>query len=180
MGEIYHYGIKGMRWGIRRTPEQLGHRRIKGGLSVFRNQNKSGLGKTSVVLSEEEKKKRENEKKAVRERGKDLGNVTKNAKTFVDTTKELYNKNRKELENKEVSERLKSLDISSMSDKELRDVVNRMNMEQQYKDLMTRQYSNEVRKGSSIISDILDYSGSVLATAGSIIAIITSIQALRK
>lgn len=23
--ELYHHGIKGMRWGIRRTPEQLGH-----------------------------------------------------------------------------------------------------------------------------------------------------------
>lgn len=25
MSELYHHGIKGMKWGIRRTPEQLGH-----------------------------------------------------------------------------------------------------------------------------------------------------------
>lgn len=24
--EVYHYGIKGMKWGIRRTPAQLGHK----------------------------------------------------------------------------------------------------------------------------------------------------------
>ena len=24
--EIWHHGIKGMKWGVRRTPEQLGHR----------------------------------------------------------------------------------------------------------------------------------------------------------
>lgn len=24
--ELYHYGVKGMRWGVRRTPEQLGRR----------------------------------------------------------------------------------------------------------------------------------------------------------
>ena len=23
--ELYHHGIKGMKWGIRRTPAQLGH-----------------------------------------------------------------------------------------------------------------------------------------------------------
>ena len=24
--EIWHHGIKGMKWGVRHTPEQLGHR----------------------------------------------------------------------------------------------------------------------------------------------------------
>ena len=25
MTELYHHGVKGMHWGVRRTPEQLGH-----------------------------------------------------------------------------------------------------------------------------------------------------------
>ena len=25
--ELYHHGIKGQKWGVRRTPEQLGHKR---------------------------------------------------------------------------------------------------------------------------------------------------------
>lgn len=26
--ELMHYGVKGMKWGVRRTPEQLGHKRL--------------------------------------------------------------------------------------------------------------------------------------------------------
>lgn len=28
--ELYHYGVKGQKWGVRRTPEQLGHKRETG------------------------------------------------------------------------------------------------------------------------------------------------------
>lgn len=42
--ELYHYGIKGMKWGVRRTPAQLGR--------------KTGSGKTKKELSPEEKARR--------------------------------------------------------------------------------------------------------------------------
>lgn len=41
--ELYHYGVKGMHWGIRRTPEQLGHLRYAKG-------NKGGVYKSSDVV----------------------------------------------------------------------------------------------------------------------------------
>jgi len=44
--KLYHYGVKGMRWGVRRTPEQLGHcckqRKLKKGQKAYdRNSKKN-------------------------------------------------------------------------------------------------------------------------------------------
>ena len=41
--ELYHHGIKGMKWGIRRTPAQLGHKPSK----LTTSQRKSEMKKMS-------------------------------------------------------------------------------------------------------------------------------------
>ena len=42
--ELYHYGVKGMKWGVRRTPEQLGHKRRKSEIEKSKsNQKINGL-----------------------------------------------------------------------------------------------------------------------------------------
>lgn len=121
---IYHYGIKGMKWGIRRTAEQLGHKikskfskkkkasdedssegsssKIKGSVTVKGTKQNPGTTKTSDGSSIEERKQKVLDSRSAKE-------LYTNADLF--TTQELqqaYNrlvleKNIKNLSPKEVS-----------------------------------------------------------------------------
>lgn len=121
---IYHYGIKGMKWGIRRTAEQLGHKikskfskkkktsdedssegsssKIKGSVTVKGTKQNPGTIKTSDGSSIEERKQKVLNSRSAKE-------LYNNADLF--TTQELqqaYNrlvleKNIKSLSPKEVS-----------------------------------------------------------------------------
>lgn len=128
---IYHYGVKGMKWGIRRTAEQLGHKikskfsrkkkasdedgsegsssKIKGSVTVKGTKQNPGTTKTSDGSSIEERKQKVLDSRSAKE-------LYTNADLF--TTQELqqaYNrlvleKNIKNLSPKEVSKGQRMLD----------------------------------------------------------------------
>ena len=112
---IYHYGIKGMKWGIRRTAEQLGHK-VKGKLKIKKKGGKVETTKDST------KKKSDSDEETV-EQKKQRVLSSRSAKQLYDnadlfTTKELqdaYNRltlerNIKNLAPKEVSRGKKMVD----------------------------------------------------------------------
>jgi hypothetical protein len=52
---LAHYGVLGMKWGVRRTPEQLGHRVIKAGTTFYRqstNPNETHEGSKYVSYAD--------------------------------------------------------------------------------------------------------------------------------
>lgn len=93
--ELYHYGVLGMKWGVRKD-------RTRGGFG------KKKKKKARVVLeSPFDQKKRQAEERSSRTRSD------------------------------EIADRIKK--ISDMSDDELRSLINRMQLERQYKDLLPRE-----------------------------------------
>jgi hypothetical protein len=122
--ELYHHGIKGMKWGVRRTPEQLGRMKntVDSANNIVRN-----TGKISTSV----------------------GNM----------------KSHKEAEK----------DVSKMSDEELKAAVKRMNMEQQYRDLKSKQTTS----GQTYVRETLEIAGSALAITSSAIGIAVAIKQLK-
>lgn len=70
----------------------------------------------------------------------------------------------------------KKKDLSQMSDDEIRAKVNRMNLEQQYRNLS----SVDKSKGAEKVRDILDVIGAVAGVGASAAAIITTIYSMKE
>lgn len=68
-------------------------------------------------------------------------------------------------------------DLSNMTDQDLRNYVNRYNLEQNY--LRAIGAGNNVSRGEQITQEVLDTAGDVLAVTGSALAIALSIKALK-
>ena len=69
----------------------------------------------------------------------------------------------------------KRIDLSNMTDKELKDAVNRMNMEKQYQSLS----KVETSKGHDYLDNTLSIAGSALAVTSSALGIALAIKQLK-
>lgn len=105
---LIHYGILGMHWGIRRTPEELGHSPRKS----------TGERIRSSIANAKEKRRERISNKA--------------SKTTID--------------------------VSSMSDEDLNKVVNRLQLEKRYSDLMKELHPKKQSRLKKILVDLADKS----------------------
>lgn len=162
MGWIVHYGIKGMRWGVRRSPEQLGRRRkVKYKLH----------GVPDEKAKDDADKKKEKRIKKIERKSKAQSAIFSESSSIIRSSKNL-----EQTLHESAAKRSAAKHVSEMSDEELRSYINRKNLEDQY----IRMTSANVSKGRSYLRDTLDVAGSVTATTASVIAIVASIQKLKK
>ena len=134
INELYHYGILGMKWGVRRY------------------QNKDG------TLSAAGKKRYSKQMKKLREKEKILKNKqkTKSKLDQIDAKRKSIEELEKSLNSKTVPKtksrsNSKSNPVKNYSDEELRDIVNRLRLEQDYKNLSPKQVS----KGKAITDRLI-------------------------
>lgn len=67
--ELYHYGVKGMKWGVRRTPQQLGHKPGRKQRTVTIDGRKVPVGRVGTMVDYSSKFAKEQIRKDTTDRG---------------------------------------------------------------------------------------------------------------
>lgn len=166
--ELYHHGIKGMKWGVRRYQNEDG---------TYTNAGKKRYNNDSSERASNFKKKMNKALEPKIKVGKDKApisaaeKISKETGNIVDNTTKIVNSASKI---KSAKNRNKS-PVHSMSDQELRATINRMQMEQTYESLSSQQVS----RGMAYTTEVLGIIGSAVGIAGSAIGIITAIKTLK-
>ena len=142
-----HSGIKGQKWGIRR----------------FQNEDGS--------LTEEGKKRYGNPEtyRAVAKEASSLEEATKGASSAVSTAASIINTQR--------GSKAIRKDYSNLSDKELQEKINRLNLERAYGDLSGD--TKYVKTGKEKVREILQTAGATLAIASTAIAIYAQLHGFK-
>lgn len=160
--ELYHFGTLGMRWGVRRyenpdgTLTEAGKRRYNREVESNKHNRKK---KTKEEMQDPNRWVREDRT---------------NAKNLADAGSQ-FTRSALDLE-RNLNIKKKRMDLSSMTDKEMRDRINREYLERQYDDLFNQQ---KVSRGREHVKEALAITGSSLGVVSSALGIALSIQALR-
>lgn len=175
--ELYHHGILGMKWGVRRYQNADGSLTAAGKKRYERDarENNWEIGADGIARSRSKKRKGEiHEADANKwvtedlERSRGLANNTRQSITDVQN----LNKATTKIQNKYT----KRMDLSKMTDQEMRNQINRAILEQQYDDMFN---PKKVRRGRETVNDILEIAGPVVGITSSALAIALSIKQLK-
>lgn len=163
--ELYHFGIKGMKWGVRRY------------------QNKDGTltnaGLKRYDRDEYEDRFRNNDKKVLKDghdanrwvredidRGSQLADASGRLTRGINDVVKTSIKNQPKVK----------MDLSNMTDKEMRDAINRAMLEKQYNDMFAPQKST---KGREYVMQTLEMAGALISVTGGALAIAKAIADIR-
>lgn len=167
--ELYHHGVKGQRWGIRRYQNK------DGSLTAY---GKKRYAKELAKLEAEKKRVRQQEQTA--KKIKKLDDMRKD----LDERKKALNPD----DTPESAKRQKAPSVpkkrklSELSNEEIQAKIDRMNLENKYKELAQAQIDavskKEVSKGQKFTEEVLEKAGKNIATQAAAWAMGTGVNKL--
>lgn len=166
--ELYHHGIKGQRWGVRRYRNADGTL-TDAGKKRYERDIRENLGK------KKENRIDTNKPDPSRWVKEDVSRTKKVVDASSDVVKQLQKVER----DTAPASKKETLDLSKMSDQELRSRINRATLEKQYNDMFAPEMKPKVSKGREVTKAVLETAGTVLAIGSSALGIALAIKELR-
>lgn len=175
--ELYHHGIKGMKWGARRYQNSDGSLTAAGQKRYARDAREKEFNKydssTKTYYKTSKKNGRSDlEADPKRYAKEDLSRTKKLVDESANLTRNLKTANDQAIKSKPKTR----MDLSKMTDQEMREKINRELLERQYNDVFN---PPTVSKGREYASKVLDTTGTVLAITSSALGIALAIKDLK-
>ena len=178
-GELYHHGTKGMKWGRRRYQNEDGSLTAAGKKRYARDAREKGYGKQDEDGTYYKTAGKKGGRKETLDVDADryVTEDMQRSKRVLDDSAQLANK-LKGINDKSIKNTPKErLDLSKMSDQELRNQINRELLERQYNDVFN---PPKISKGKEIAGKTLEVAGDVLIVAGSAVTLALGLRDLLK
>ena len=148
-----------MKWGIRRYQNEDG--------SLTSAGRKRKENELAYISSKKRKDYKANPNKWVEQDMKNVKNILDTSSKMAGTTKNMINNS---------TTQKSKLNLDSMTDKQLRDRINRTLLEKQYNDMFA---PKKTSRGKECVRKILDSAGTAMALGSSALSIAMSIRQLR-
>ena len=177
--DLYHFGIKGQKWGLRRYQNEDGTLTPAGKKRYSRDAREKEFNKYDEASGKYYKQSKKNGRTDLEaDPNRYVTEDLNRSKRLVDETTNMARnlKNANNYVGKRTKSKIKRIDLSNMSDQELRNKINRELLERQYNDVFNQP---KISRGREYTNNILETAEITLPLVSSALAIALSIKELR-
>lgn len=180
-GELYHHGTKGMRWGHRRYQNKDGTLTEAGKKRYAKDAKSKGYNQQDedgTYYRGGGKKGKGSKETYDPDINRYVIEDTNAAKRVLDETSTGLNR-AKNISSREMRKASKNkMDLSNMTDQEMRDAINRANLERQYNDMFAE--PSKAAKNRERVDRFLEVAGDAVVMTASAVTIAVSIMELKE